>query len=379
MMKMRIFGSTKMNSIPNKEEILKFGGYAAGICYMKDSINQILREDDKKTSTRIVNTLISGHHSVYGHFYLNIYFENIPKILAMILNNEKTYNTSEKSARYTKMSIVGYEKELYDKWIKLFFETIKFKYPHFNDNFIEKLAMENARYIISIFTPVTSMLYTVEYRQLNYIIYWCKEFINNGLTDEFYLKVKDVLKEFVKLFESYIEVDLNTLNKNRRLTLFAKRDRKEEWNESYSANYWASFSQLAQAQRHRTIYYEMKFYNESKFYIPKIIRNTLLEEEWLKDISSIEYPQGKLIKVNERGNYENFISKCEERLCGSAQLEIMEQTRKTLIRYINEVKDYNYAVYHELKKYDTNGPRCTFGWKCIKPCIFGKMAFERDI
>ncbi len=378
-MKMRILGSTKINYVPNKEEILKLGGHAAAICYMNDNLDTILNEDEEKTLRRIQNTLSSGHHSVYGHFYLNIYFDNIPKILAMILNNEKIFNTSEKSARYTKMAIVGKEKELYEKWIKLFFEVIKLKYPNFKDNLKEKLSMENARYLISVFTPVTSMLYTVEYRQLNYLVYWCKEFIENYIESDFYIKVKNVLKEFISLFDRYLEVNLNTINRNRRLSLFAIRGRKEEWGENYSTNYWASFSQLAQAQRHRTINYEIQFYEQSKFYVPKIIRNTVLEEEWLKDMSSIDYPQGKLVMVNERGNCDNFIGKCEERLCGTAQLEIMEQTRKTLKKYIKGVEDYNYAVYFNLKKYDTNGPRCTFGWKCIKPCIFGKGAFEREI
>ena len=96
-MKMRILGSTKINYVPNKEEILKLGGHAAAICYMNDNLDTILNEDEEKTLRRIQNTLSSGHHSVYGHFYLNIYFDNIPKILAMILNNEKIFNTSEKS------------------------------------------------------------------------------------------------------------------------------------------------------------------------------------------------------------------------------------------------------------------------------------------
>lgn len=378
-MKIRILGSTKIDYIPNKEEILKLGGHAAAICYMKDELDTILNEDKDKTLKRIKNTLSSGHHSVYGHFYLNIYFENIPKILAMILNNEKTFNTSEKSARYTKMNIVGKEKELYDKWVKIFFEVIKLKYPNLKNNFVEKLSMENARYLISVFSPVTSMLYTVDYRQLNYLIYWCEKFIKNHIDTDFYIKVKNILKEFVSLFDIYVETNLNTINKNRRLSLFATRDRKEEWGENYSTNYWSSFSQLAQAQRHRTISYEMQFFEQSKFYIPKIIRNTVFEEVWLKDISSIEYPQGKLVRVNERGSYENFIGKCEERLCGRAQLEIMEQTRKTLEKYLKGVEDYNYAVYHILKKYNTNRPRCTFGWKCIEPCVFGTGAFEREI
>ena len=72
-MKIRILGTTKIDYIPNKEEILKLGGHAAAICYMKDELDTILNEDKDKTLKRIKNTLSSGHHSVYGHFYLNIY------------------------------------------------------------------------------------------------------------------------------------------------------------------------------------------------------------------------------------------------------------------------------------------------------------------
>lgn len=378
-MKIKILGSTKIGQVPNKDEILKLGGQAAGICYMKTNFETIINEDEQKTLKRIKNTLECGHHSVYGHFYLNIYFENIPKILAMILNNEKVFNTSEKSARYTKMDIGGKEKEVYEKWEKLIYNMIKFKYPYFEEIRAQKLAMENARYMISIFSPVTSMLYTVEYRQLNYIINWCDSFIEEQIDDDFNIEIKKVLKEFIGLFGNYTEKRLNTTNKLRKLSLFDFKNRKEEWGESYCTNYWASFSELAQLQRHRTIYYEMQFVNQSKYYIPKIIRNSCLEDGWLRDITKLYYPQGKLVMVNERGTYENFLAKCFERLCGEVQLETMEQTRKTLKKYIENAQKVNLNVYNALKKYDTDGPRCTFGFKCIKPCAFGKNAFKRNI
>ena len=56
-------------------------------------------------------------------------FEEIPKILAMILNNEKIYNTSEKSARYTHMEPSEDEKALYEKWIEIYKTEISKKYP----------------------------------------------------------------------------------------------------------------------------------------------------------------------------------------------------------------------------------------------------------
>ena len=47
------------------------------------------------------------------------------KILAMIINNEKDYSTSEKSARYTKMKLSLKEQEIYDKWMSIFYNRIK--------------------------------------------------------------------------------------------------------------------------------------------------------------------------------------------------------------------------------------------------------------
>ena len=86
-----------------------------------------------------------------------------------------------------------------------------------------------------------------------------------------------------------------------------------------------------------------------------------------------------LVKVNERGTVENFVLKCTERLCGAAQLEIMEQTVETMNKYLEAVKnDPNIESY--LLPY-SNGARCTFpGWKCNSPCIFGgKKAMTRKI
>ncbi|MBN1618718.1 FAD-dependent thymidylate synthase [Candidatus Dojkabacteria bacterium] len=48
-------------------------------------------------------TLRDGHDSVYERTVFTFNIEGIPKFLAMILNNEPPYSTSERSARYTKM------------------------------------------------------------------------------------------------------------------------------------------------------------------------------------------------------------------------------------------------------------------------------------
>ena len=381
-MKIKVIASTKVGYVMPKNEALDFSGKSAGICYLPDTVETLFAEPPEKTEKRANNNIKSGHHSVFNHPTYNLCFEEIPKILAMILNNEKMYNTSEKSARYTHMKPSPQEKELYGKWIVLFKEKIIAKYPNFDEKKATKLAQENARYLISVFTPATVMEYTVNFGQLNYIINWAKDYISSNNNDAFSLKLKDVLKDFLKAMPDLEVEGLNSKLKNRSFSLFAKRaTRAEEFGENYCTTYIASFAELAQAQRHRTLSYEMKLLDTPQYYIPPIIRNTELEKTWIKDISSLKdfFPQGMLVQINERGTIENFVLKCTERLCGSAQLEIMEQTNNTLSKYMEAVKEkpelYNYLLPY------SKGARCTFpGWKCNSPCIFGgKDAMKRII
>ena len=177
--------------------------------------------------------------------------------------------------------------------------------------------------------------------------------------------------------------ELNADAKNRKFSLFSERkNRKEEFGENYCTTYLASFAELAQAQRHRTLSYEINFLEKPQFYVPPIIRGTDLEKEWIEDIRSLEknFPQGMLVKITERGTVENFILKCTERLCGAAQLEIMEQTEETMKKYLEATKESNPEVYEYLLPY-SKGARCTFpGFKCTSPCVFGgKGALTRKI
>ena len=381
-MKIEIIASTKVGYSMSKEEALDFSGKSAGICYLPDTVETLFAESPEKTQRRVNGNIKSGHHSVFGHPIYNLCFEGIPKILAMVLNNEKIYNTSEKSARYTHMTPSVQENTLYEKWIHIFEDVISSKYPEFDSKRILKLAQENARYLISVFTPATVMEYTVNFGQLNYIINWAKDYINNADDSAFSLKLKDVFREFLDAMPD-LEVDgLDSRMKNRSFSLFSTRpNRYEEFGENYCTSYLASFAQLAQAQRHRTLSYEMSLLDTPEYYIPPIIRGTDLENSWLEDISSLSqyFPQGMLVKVNERGTIENFVLKCTERLCGSAQLEIMEQTFEIMNKYLAATVDKT-ELHDYLLPY-SKGARCTFpGWKCNSPCIFGgKNAMNRLI
>ena len=92
-------------------------GLMGSTCYMKEDFKAL---QDKKISNimTIANVVLNnGHHSTFGHSHITLEITGIPKALAMILNNEKEYATSEKSARYTVMDQISPEElVLYDKW-----------------------------------------------------------------------------------------------------------------------------------------------------------------------------------------------------------------------------------------------------------------------
>ena len=86
----------------------------------------------------------------------------------------------------------------------------------------------------------------------------------------------------------------------------------------------------------------------------------------MKEVSE-RVPQGQLLNINERGDYENLILKAKERLCTAAQLEVMRNTQNTIERIIKNTD--NDFVRRDLEKINT-GARCTIGFKCTTPCAF---------
>lgn len=383
-MNFKIIGSTKPHHILNKNETDIFCGQIGGVCYMNGTFENLLNEPEEKTQKRITATMGSGHHSVYEHAYITLELENIPKLFAMVLNNEKVYVTSEKSARYTKMDCSGKEKELYEKWVKIFEEKIREKYSKSNfmsDTRITKLAQENARYLLSVKTP-TTMVYTVSYRQLNYLCKWFEDELNNP--DSKYKLIHKTFEEFILFAKDSNLIDQRLQNdgKFRHLSLINENAiRSEIYDDVYSTNYEASFAELAQAQRHRTLKYEINKIKQNTFYTPKILTAyDELVKEWQDDINLLKenLPQGTLLEINERGTYEDFILKCKERLCSFAQLEINEQTRNTLLKYLKETSNNEIANDLLLR---AKGSRCTFpDYICKSPCGFKDgITGERNI
>ncbi len=366
------------------DESLLMCGHFAGVCYDQEGYNHIKNEDIEKTKRRIALTKDNGHHSVYDHIYMSLNITGLPKILAMVLNNEHEYTTSEKSARYTLIKndenslITSLEEQLYNKWLEIFKVKIKDSYGDFyNDGKIKKLAQENARYLVTVFMP-TTMVYTTSLRQINYIVSWLKTYIlEHNKENKFESKLSEAMAEFCHEIEKLNILDDGLLknDKNRRISLFGENisDRPKIYSDVYSTHYRGSLAQYAQAQRHRTLTYQFEFLPKAEYFIPPIIiDDDTLVNEWLYDMGRTceNYPQGLLVDIAERGTYENFILKCKERLCTAAQLEIMQQTRFTLLEYKKALENANDPLARDILKY-TKGARCTFpDFTCRDNCGF---------
>lgn len=366
------------------ERALMLSGQIAGVCYDQEGFNHKKEENPELTKKRIKRTIENGHHSVYDHIFIGFNLENVPKILAMVINNEKQYTTSEKSGRYTLIEksedsvISDREIELYNKWLNIFEIKIKEKYGKvLGERKIKTLSRENARYMISVFMP-TTLIYTTTLRQINYIVSWIDKYISehdkNNLFEE---KLSKYLLEFKEcLFKlNVLDERLQHNEKQREFSLFGKDllKKDEYFGDVYQTKYSESFVGIAQSQRHRTINYNIELPKEEKYYIPPILLDDeVLLNEWLEDISSISetYPNGLLVDVFECGTYENFILKCKERLCSAAQIEIMKQTKETLTKYKKALEDNNNPLRYDIVNY-TKGARCTFpGYVCTEPCNF---------
>lgn len=367
-MRTRVVASTKVEYKLPVEEAIDFSNKMAGISCVPNTINQTLSEHNMN---RINSNINSNFNRDFGHAHYSFKFAGIPKIMAMILNNEGIYCTSQK---FAKTEISKEEKVLYEKWLKIYERKIHEEYQDIDEKQVKKLAQENARYLISVFSPATVMEYSVSFQQFSYILHLMEDYTKKEENSKFNKLLSPYLKEFVELHQEFKIQKINPNLENRQLSLFTNVERKNEWGENYCCSYWASFVQLAQAQRYRNLKYEIltSCLDTDMYFVPHIILDTDLEDEWLEDISSLSkyFPQGKMVFVNERGTVEDFVLKCEERLSGFTQLEITMQTKAELEEYLRNTREKNKRVYNYLMKYATDAKGTFPDYNCVKSCIW---------
>lgn len=365
----------------------KFGG----TCYAKEGYATIRTQPVEKALRRAEGTAKRGHHSVFQHGMVNM--EIIcPKIIAMLLNSIGVSNTSEKSARYTQMKPeTSKEQDLYQKWHDIIYQEIVKRYEgRFTEKEMDKLAYENARYMISVFCE-TSMVYSLPFRNIFYVMDWIEGMKKNLQTMEGSFN-RRLYQELVSLKEAFLSVvgrENFHDNKNEYFRFMPVQatgeyddDNQEYYGDVYTAKFLASFAQVAQEQRHRTtrvkINFSGKIAGEFGFFVPPILRGTEYEKEWLTDIEEVgeAYPQGMLVSVTEQGLFEDFALKCKERMCGRAQLEIMQVSEKILEKFIKNRENLSKANRKRLEQMTEEEKPCArcgyHDFVCQEGCTWGK-------
>mgnify|MGYP003310144721 FL=1 len=406
-----------------KEEAVCISGKAAGICYMPDDYLSNGIQDNEKALKRAKMNAESGHYSVYEHTHISFIIET-DKMMAMILNSTGLYCTSEKSARYTAMKgNTELEDQLYNKWRDIFKNLAKdyYLYKDCSDTELDKIAMENARYMLSVFTP-TVLEYTIPFSRAILIPEWLDnlaydiersfdadlEFVNKDRY--FWSKVASECIELAENIRSAIgitkEDSILKDHKNMGIELFSKfntirrlsniiynlKDIDEiddnEYNsytDNYCIHYQASFAELAQAQRHRTLRYNINSINNNLYYIPELISEEY-KSEWINDFNKLRenniYPQGIILDIEEEGRFEEFVLKCKERLCLRAQTEIRMNTEDTLLAFAfcNNLNNVNSFILNSMMaNVSTAKLRCQCkGYTCKEPCKYLKYYIENN-
>lgn len=378
------FARTKNILDLNTEEM---AGLLAGICYMKDDFNTLVEQAKEQHEARGKKVAESGHHSCYSHEYVTLILSDVPKIVAMMLNSLRFYNTSEKSGRYTVMDKCSErEKVLYDKWRERIAKKTKEYYPFMSDADADKRGKENARKMLSVFTP-TVMSYSTSIQQRNYIIDWCDNF-NAKSNKVFYTHISNALQELKEAIMPYVYLEGVRDNKDRGFDFIepTMEPAKPYFGTVYNAVYKASFDEVAQCERHRVL--ELMIHHDgevkrdkAEYSVPPILDTEEEREEWLKDITSLAniFPTGQLVLTEEKGTFMGWRkSKCLERDCGQAQLEIMrrnDELHKQFEKHKNNLPERERKLLDQMPK----RVRCSYpDFKCTHPCVWGpKVAKER--
>lgn len=395
-MKVKAIAKTMPN---NNEDVMTFCGKIANTCYMKGDLDSVLNQPKENAINRANNCLSSGHHSVFDHCNIVLGVEGAPKALVMILNGFNLYGASEKSARYCVFKGLNEEdQKLYDKWTEKLCKKIKENEPDLTDAALLRKAGENARYMVSIFSPCTDIVYSTNVRQLSYIIQRLENLLSMSRSVEFTLKCSKREKQFLNLLDAPLEDFINKVKENITVSLNDERinlfyplsffqrecDMSEtllkDFNICFEVNRKASYACVAQLERSRTLKYSFNILSEFLPYVPKNISLTDEEiNEWCNDMKKVQhlFPQGEIVNFIVRGGIDDFFKyQFIERSCSRA----FDETNKIVMDMADEI--YNNMIPSSFKEYiketyyNTNmlySKCCIIG--CKSPCGKNKSLY----
>lgn len=279
-------------------------------------------------------------------------FSDVPVILGTVLANEfrgRVYREGTVSAE-------GFlDKEMADKWHDIFLSLAG--HQKITGAAIPFIAADESRYALSVFaTRATSVVCTS--MEMQSFVLKLRAFLKSSsqLTDRM---PADFLKKLCQVFSEFLDL-IQVSNSDEKVdyfSLFAWRERRDEWGENYCTTFPASLGLLDYCIFNSSSVQEFSFIKEPcskkfvmRFHVPDIINGTKFADAWREDLEHLVkmgyYPMGLLVNICERGTLDSFINRYK--LIQGSSLRRSEIEGQLVInmwaRYSNEVFLHLYSL-----------------------------------
>lgn len=378
-MKIQIIGATQnlLNNADSRQDTpFEFCAKTMATCVSNDPIQKMTTETLEATQKRLETTLKERHHSGFDMFKLILQIDDVSKIFCTYLNSLHCYDTEETSGRHAKLTLPPKEQAVFDYFYDKFYNYACEKYPDAKKHKKQSIALENARMVAGV-DAKTNITHSISLRQLNYIYEWAQKLLEKQNPNPYEQAVMPDMREFC---EKVAELKIGNeplINPKladpyrREFNLFGNTNLPEIYGDVYAINYQASFPGMAQSIRHRSIKHVLSVPSEKTYYIPPIVQELELEEEWTGKIEELgNLAQAQMLNVRESGQLDAFMMKIKERCCPHAQEEIYNLTHENLAKIANNLEYVDYQLSQIVQRYVGKDRRSFHDYQCIcsTPC-----------
>ena len=256
------------------------------------------------------------------HYYATLEFRNIPKIVEIMLNSRHNYSVSLEDSEVP-------NSELQKKWYPIFLKLWKDKYsdnPKYSGTSYSNTAWLYTQYLLDVFTPVT-ILYTASVECLKRTLILFNDLTFELRKSQGYLAqtLLPVLENLIDPMAEAIGLPIDIIQEYTGEIFDVLQFQYEpnevgkiitstqQFGESYCISYQQSFLYLGDVVRRRRLKFTGQFSDEGpnktslEFYVPDLLFEQSLYEEWVKDISSLDgIPLGRKLNIVEQGCVSDF-------------------------------------------------------------------------
>jgi len=315
-MDVKVIASSHVGHDAEKGKFDEFSGKMLGLINTEDNLKTLMYEDSAKALRRSDIAKSEKERCVFNHESFTLYFEELPKIVSIILDSLKTWTKSEKLSKFSDKYFSKDEELIYNKWIDLFKNKVakifKDNGKVSTDKMLENIAEDYALNLKSVFSPVT-IAYTTTYNEFNRAIGIMENYIAIKKSNDFENKLSAVLIEFVLKLKALPYYDKALSKTNEDISLFHYKEIEEYYGDVYSTKYTCSLSGLCELLLNRDITLKISI-SENEYFVPAIIAdNKDLCELWMSDIMTLgNYPMATMVNVSDMGTLDTFISRVKD-------------------------------------------------------------------